>query len=490
MRISTSQLFDSGVRQVNNQAIDMLRIQQQISTGRRIVNPSDDPVAAARVMELTQASDVIAQFSRNRDNAQSTLQLQESNLSSVGDLVTRVRELAVQLGNGSLTRENRTQITHELRARYDELLGYANARDGNGKYVFSGYMGDTRPFAGSVETGVDYFGDDGQRLLQVSPSRVIEVSDSGRSIFQRIRNGNGSFVTGVGIPAAPDPNDPSVQLPAILNRGTGVVDGGAVTDPAKWAASPYQNLRVQFSVDMSQNPPVTYYDIVQPDPNDPQNRNAGLSLLTGNALDGTTPTPFNEQRVYKAGQAIDLTKLTDDPLNPGQVSLGANIIVDGDPILRDPISGRPLDATTGLPVSDPVPADFTGTGDVFTIQPASTQDIFDTIRNLILDSEKPTGTSTTQALLTNNLGFALTNLDQVEQNLLKVRSLIGSRLNEVDSLQNLNEDLQIQYQQTISGLQDLDYAKAISDFTRKQTDLQAAQQTFSKISQLSLFNYL
>jgi flagellar hook-associated protein 3 FlgL len=73
---------------------------------------------------------------------------------------------------------------------------------------------------------------------------------------------------------------------------------------------------------------------------------------------------------------------------------------------------------------------------------------------------------------------------------LRVRSQIGSRLNEVESIQSSNEDLQIQYQQSISSLQDLDYAKAISDFTRKQTDLQAAQQSFSKITQLSLFDYL
>jgi flagellar hook-associated protein 3 FlgL len=61
---------------------------------------------------------------------------------------------------------------------------------------------------------------------------------------------------------------------------------------------------------------------------------------------------------------------------------------------------------------------------------------------------------------------------------------------EIDSISSVNEDLNLQYQQTLSQLQDLDYAKAISDLTRKQTDLQAAQQSFVKMSQLSLFNYL
>ena len=88
------------------------------------------------------------------------------------------------------------------------------------------------------------------------------------------------------------------------------------------------------------------------------------------------------------------------------------------------------------------------------------------------------------------MGFALTNLDQGTENILRVRAAIGTRLKEVDSLGSVLEDLKLQFQQTLSQLQDLDYAKAITDLTRKQTDLQAAQQSFVRISELSLFNYL
>ena len=101
-----------------------------------------------------------------------------------------------------------------------------------------------------------------------------------------------------------------------------------------------------------------------------------------------------------------------------------------------------------------------------------------------------TGSSGSTAKLSNDIGFALTNLDQATDNILRVRAQIGSRMAEIDSISSVNEDLNLQYQQTLSQLQDLDYAKAISDLTRKQTDLQAAQQSFVKMSQLSLFNYL
>lgn len=450
MRVSTSMVFDSGVRTINAQTGQLLHLQQQVATGRRIVKPSDDPVAAARALELTQASDVVAQFARNRENAQGSLALQETQIGGVGELITRVRELAVQGGNGTLTREDRRALTSELRARYEELLGYANARDGNGKYLFSGYMGDTRPFAGTVETGAQYFGDDGQRQLQVSPSRIVEISDSGKDIFQRIKNGNGSFVTGVNA----------------ANTGSAIIDGGAVTDPAKWNALASKNYNITFTVDNTVTPAVTYYDIIDNqallDDGVTANPNFGNSMLTGGAAAPLPPGGPPTQRVYKAGQPILLATDPDPTKAEAVFDMGSNVILNGDP----------------------------KTGDTFTLQPTTTQDIFQTLGTLITDLEATTSNESQRALLANKVGFALTNLDQAEQNVLRVRAMIGSRMQEIESLQGINEDVQIQYQQAISSLQDLDYAKTISDLTRKQTDLQAAQQSFVQTSRLSLFNYI
>lgn len=482
MRVSTNMIFDSGVRSINSQTAQLLHLQQQVSTGRRIVSPSDDPVAAARVLELTQASDVVTQFARNRDNAQGSLGLEESQLAGVGELIGRVRELAVQGGNGSLTLENRRMITAELRARFEELQGYANARDGNGKYLFSGYMGDTRPFSGSVELaaqgGIQYDGDDGQRLLQVSPSRILEVSDSGKDIFQRIRNGNGTFVTGVNTDNTASPNvHPDAKA---LNTGTGVIDSGAVLDPTLWNdVDNTGRYEVRFATYKQIGPD---WALVPPDgivppatvsiyPMDPADQSVKryyniVDLDTGNSVfDGNSPDTdpdFGNFRVagreFASGQAISLFRW-----DGGQpVSLGANLIINGEPRSHD----------------------------AFKVEPSTTQDIFTTLGTLITDLEDATANDAQHALLANRIGFALTNLDQAEQNVLRVRAQIGSRLQEVDSLQSINEDIQIQYQQAISTLQDLDYAKAITDLTRKQTDLQAAQQSFVQISRLSLFNYL
>ncbi len=439
MRISTGMIFDAGVSAINKQTASLLHLQQQVASGRRILTSSDDPVAAARALEITQASDAVAQFKQNHDNAKSALGLEEAQLSSAGDLLARVRELAVQAGNSSLSATDRGSIAAELRARFDELTGIANATDGAGQYIFSGYMGSTKPFGGTVESilaggEIGYQGDDGQRKLQVSPNRFLEISDSGNDVFKRVRNGNGHFVTGY----------------AAGNTGTGLIDAGAVTDPAKWNALANKNYSINFSVDNVAVPPVTYYDIID--------TASGNSMLTGVAP-VLPPTAATGQRVYQSGQPIILKN---QGAEPGVFDFGGSLV----------ISGTPAD------------------NDKFTIAPSSSQSVFATLAKLIGALEAPAGTPAANAKLGSEIGFALTNLDQSTDNVLRVRAQLGSRLGEIDSLSSANDDLSLQYQQTLSQLQDLDYAKAISDLTRKQTDLQAAQQSFAKISQLSLFNYL
>ena len=453
MRVSTGMIFDAGVNTINRQTGSLLHLQQQVASGRRILSPSDDPVASARALEVTQSQDITAQFKLNHNNANSALGLEEAQLSSASDLLARVRELAVQAGNTSLSGSDRRAITSELRARFEELTGIANATDGTGQYIFSGFMGSTVPFGGNVDAivsgakaDIDYMGDDGQRRLQVSPTRFLEVSDSGRDVFSRIQNGNGHFVT----------DYPKNVAGVGTNTGTGMIDAGSVTEPAKWNALAAKNFSINFSIDNTVVPPVTYYDILD--------TATGFSALTG-GFPSLPPTPATGQRVYQSGQPIILK---DQPVvapTPAEIpfDFGASVVIAGAP----------------------------GSGDSFSIAPSSSQSVFKTIAKLIGAMESAsTVTSATTTNLANDIGFALTNLDQATDNILRVRAQIGSRMAELESISSVNEDLNIQYQQTLSQLQDLDYAKAISDLTRKQTDLQAAQQSFVRMSQLSLFNYL
>ena len=195
MRISTAMIFDSGINAMQKRTASLLTTQQQVSSGRRILTPSDDPVAAASALELNQSLALNTSYGTAQSYATSGLGLVDNQLASVGDLLTQVQQLAVQAGNSSLTISDRASVATQLRASYDQLIGLANSTDGSGQYLFSGYQGSNKPFSGSVGDGVVYHGDDGQRSLQVSSSRSLAVSDSGNDIFMNVKTGNGVIAT-------------------------------------------------------------------------------------------------------------------------------------------------------------------------------------------------------------------------------------------------------------------------------------------------------
>ncbi len=222
MRVSTGMIYDSGLASIQNRTSTLLRTQQQLSTGRRILAPSDDPVAAARALEVTQSIASNKAQEVTRDNVKSAVGLAEAQLQSATDLLGRVRELTVQAGDAALTAQNRRSVALELRQRFDELLAIANAKDGIGNSLFGGFQVGNNPFAGSVEDGVSYIGDDGLRALQVSNARQMAISQSGNDIFMRIQNGNGVFATGT-------QNEKSANAAHITFEGTSALAGTPTT---------------------------------------------------------------------------------------------------------------------------------------------------------------------------------------------------------------------------------------------------------------------
>ena len=438
MRISTSQIYDSGALGVQNGQSGLYKLQNQLSTGRRILTPKDDPVAAAQALVVTQSKDVNAQYMDNQGQAKNQLALVESQLTAVITNIQNVRAKVIQAGNtGTMTQSDRAAIATELESRLSELLGIANSNDGTGEYLFSGYKGNVLPFAvdgtaaipPAITSPVGYAGDDGERLLQVSSSRQMAVSVAGSDVFMNAKNGNGTFVTGSGGSMVNPPVAPPVFPPPALNLGTATVSAGSVLDPGLWnsAGNPGSFL-VQFTVGAAGT---TYqlYDATQTPP---------TALLAA---------PAN----YSSGQAITLA------------NYGASVVV----------SGQPYD------------------GDTFTIKSSANQSLFQTMQNLIGILRTPmvsATNSTTQ--YTNDLSAQLSNLDLALANVSRVQTSIGTRMQEIESLSSTSADVDIQYQTNLSDLQDLDYAKAISDFIKQQTNLEAAQKSFAQISGKSLFDYL
>jgi flagellar hook-associated protein 3 FlgL len=129
-------------------------------------------------------------------------------------------------------------------------------------------------------------------------------------------------------------------------------------------------------------------------------------------------------------------------------------------------------------------------GDAFTITPSSNQDMFSTLQNLVNALNTNITDSTARAKLNNDINQALSGIDRALDKVTNVRAGVGARLNSVDNQKTANGDLISASQIALSAVQDLDYTEAASRLNRQLLGLQAAQQTFVKLQNLSLFNFI
>lgn len=404
MRISTSSLYESNVSRIGDTQSTLAKVQQQIASGKRLLSPADDPLGAAKALDLTQSQAMNAQYTENRNSARSALSMQEGTLQSVTSLLQDVRSQVVAAGSGTLDDTSRKFIAGELRSRLSELTSLANSRDGVGNYLFAGFRDNAQPFNSNGST-VSYAGDNGQKMLQVGTSRQMPAGDAGDAVFMNVPASAVFSSTGSGTGSA--------ALSNIIVRDAG-------------QAVPGHQYEVAFGADAGGAPTYTVYD--------------------------TTSDP---------GRST--------PLASGPYASPQTIAAAG---LEMTVSGAP------------------DTNDTLSIKPARTQSMFKTLDKLIATLEAPVATDTQRSQFTYDLGVAGQNIDNALNNVLSVRASVGSRLQELDSLDDAGSARDLQYAQQLSDIQDVDYVKAVTELTQKQMQLQAAQQSFAKVSGLSLFNFL
>ncbi len=213
MRISTYQINQSSVGSILNKQAELSEAQKKVSSGLKFLNPSDDPTASARVIDLEQSRKTTEQYQFNADAANTRLRLSEITLGNVVNQMQRFREIVIQANNGIQTDTDRRLLAVESREIFDNILGLSNTIDSNENYLFSGYQGNSKPFFQNANGSVTYTGDDGQRFLQVGGDYRVPDTDPGSDIFMNIRNAEGIYTV--------DGNN---------NSGTGVIEPGRIVD--------------------------------------------------------------------------------------------------------------------------------------------------------------------------------------------------------------------------------------------------------------------
>ena len=548
MRVSTSFIHMQGVQNILDMQSRVIRAQDQLAQGKKNLVPSDDPGAAARVMDINVALAQITQFDENGNYATQRLNLEETSIESSINVLQRVRELAIQAGNtGTNDLQAQKAIAAEIKEKLKELLDYANTKDATGDYLFSGFQSKILPFTTDALGNYFYNGDQGQLALQIGSSRQVAANDSGADVFQLIRTGNGDFLTDVNR----------------TNAGTGRITTGSIIDRAAFQAHDYTIRFIDANnFEVINNTTAT---TLLPTPRPYTDGNvitfAGMSMEISNAPAAGDEFTVNASRHQDVFTSINnLIRELNTP-GVGDVignfggaylangfaagdAMSFDLTFDGQAITINAVAGA-TDAATAASitaglvaagVTDNLDGTYTLNGNTpgisitFQINPTTNAIEFRTdgangqlFSNLNISNLADTGNdgvlllnalgntvasfaSITSAVvgdaaffgpgahatsfLSQQIDIALNHLDRAMNKMIDVQTSIGGRINSIESQAVDNEAKKVNLQGVRSNIEDLDFAEAISRLTFQTTALQIAQQTFVRIQNLNLFEFL
>jgi flagellar hook-associated protein 3 FlgL len=189
MRISTNYVQQQNVSTILQKQRELLETQNQVSTGQRFNSPHEDPIAAVKSLDVQRQLNLNDQYLDNADTAETKLEITDGILSGAGDILQRIRELAVQSLNDTNDAVARQGIAEEIEQLNMSLLGLANTRDNNGESIFAGYQSDQDTFD---STTYAYNGDSGQRSIRVGDGFLVEINEPGDQIFVTNYSGGGT----------------------------------------------------------------------------------------------------------------------------------------------------------------------------------------------------------------------------------------------------------------------------------------------------------
>ena len=265
MRLSTANLFDASIANLQRRQNALQDQQQQLTSGKRVALASDDPTGAARAERALASIGRVEANQRALEASRNSMTLAESALGDANELLQQARETMIAAGNASYSDAERMGLANKLQGIRDQLLTIANRSDGAGGYLFSGQGSASPPFL-DQSTGVAYVGVDGN--IQTGNLDNFQLTVDGRATWEQARSGNGSFVT------EPNPNSIDPAQPA-----KGWIDGGRVTNPPLLTGQNYR-------IDIAGTAPAQTYAVTNVD--------TGAGVAAG---------------TYRAGQSIEFDGL-------------------------------------------------------------------------------------------------------------------------------------------------------------------------------------
>lgn len=181
-RMSTDQIHKSSLDVILDAQARLQRTQEELATGKRLLSPSDDPVATAQIAEIRSDLVRMETYQRNLDAAFGQLAYTESKIASAEESIVRIKTLLLQAANATYSASDRQAMALEMTALKDQMLSLANSQDANGDFTFAGSAVTDAPYQRQAGE-ITYLGDQIARAMNVAPGLTISPQLTGDEVF-------------------------------------------------------------------------------------------------------------------------------------------------------------------------------------------------------------------------------------------------------------------------------------------------------------------
>ena len=211
MRITNAMTYATSLRQVQDLTAAQAQVSNQVTTGQRNALVSDDPAAAAQVLQIDSESRAITQYQRNISSVRAGLNGEESTLNQIGDLLNRAKELATSQGDSSANAASRAASAAEVDSLLQQAISLGNLKIGD-QYVFGGNVTNTAPF----QPNGTYVGDNAVRTTQIGENQSVTTNHNGDQLLVS----SGVIQSLTTLRDAMNANDPAAIRDTITNIDT------------------------------------------------------------------------------------------------------------------------------------------------------------------------------------------------------------------------------------------------------------------------------
>ena len=434
-RMGTANTYDTARLNVGSRQTILSNLQENLTSGKRVVRPSDDPVAAAQAERALVRIQRIQTEQRALEVQRNAMAQAEATLGDAVGLVQEMRQLVIAAGGGSLKQEDRKTYASQIQSLREQLVDVVNRKDTNGIPLLGALGSELTPFLGPLSGNPDYEFK-GQPGQSASTGVTVPLTVDGHSALMFDPRRDGVYNAAISTTNATNPLDGR-------RFGTDTVQ---VKDPHR-LQQPTRTYSVEFT-GATMNADGTYnatYEITSTNP--------GYTL----------PPPTVTVNNLKADQLQSIPVEIDDP---GGAKISFNI------------NATPTKAPDGSLVYSPA------VGDTVTI--SASPSMLSVIDRAVRDiGGAPNNSAASQAV-----GQALANIDKGLERLHNIRGYAGELLNRADRITGDQTNRTIQLEGDRSRAEDLDMVKGISDFQNAQVGYEAALKSYAQVQRLTLFNYI